>query len=73
MNGLTVDRESWIKFLGVWIDQNLTWRNHIHTVQNKTAKNIGLLYRKIKNKNFSDIFLKLFGVPCHAYENQRFF
>ena len=73
INGLTVDRESSIKFLGVWIDQNLTWRNHIHTVQNKTAKNIGLLYREIKNKNFSDIFLKLFGVPCHAYENQRFF
>ena len=22
---------------------------------------------KIKNKNTPDIFLKLFGVPCHAY------
>ena len=22
---------------------------------------------KIKNKNFPHIFLKLFGVPCHAY------
>ena len=67
INGLTVERESSIKFLGVWIDQNLTRRNHIHTVENKTAKNIGLLYRKIKNKSFSHIFLKLFGVSCHAY------
>ena len=132
------------------IDENLTWRDHIHTVENKIAKNIGFLYQgkyylddnclkqiyfayihanlnyaniawasthktklkkvqskqkhalriifnqsktspseplflslnvlnvltsfklcnlciKQKNKNVIHIFLKLFGVPCHAY------
>ena len=24
---------------------NLTWRDYVHTVENKTAKNIGLLYQ----------------------------
>ena len=42
INGSTVESESPIKFLGVWIDENLTWRDHIHTVENKIAKNIGL-------------------------------
>ena len=42
INGSTVESESSIKFLGVWIDENLTWRDHIHTVENKIAKNIGL-------------------------------
>ena len=41
INGLTVERESSIKFLRVWIDENLTWRDHIHTIENKIAKNIG--------------------------------
>ena len=45
INGFTIERESSIKFLGVWIDENLTWRDHIHTVENKIAKNIGLLYQ----------------------------
>ena len=45
INGFTIERESLTKFLGVWIDENLTWRDHIHTVENKIAKNIGLLYQ----------------------------
>ena len=38
IHGLIVERESSINFLGVWID-------HIHTVEHKIAKNIGLLYQ----------------------------
>ena len=45
INGLTVERETSMKFLGVWIDENLTWRDHIHIIENETAKNIGLLYQ----------------------------
>ena len=43
-NGFTAECESSIKFSGAWIDKNLTWRGHIHTVENKIAKNIVLLY-----------------------------
>ena len=46
INGFTIERESSIKFLEVWIDENLTWRDHIHTLENKIAKNIGLLYQR---------------------------
>ena len=31
-----------IKFLGVLIDENLTKRDHIHTVEKKITKNIGV-------------------------------
>ena len=40
INGFT-ERESSIKLSAVWIDENLTWRDHIQTVENKIAKNIG--------------------------------
>lgn len=33
------------KFLGVIIDSNLTWKNHISYISNKIAKNIGVLCR----------------------------
>ena len=39
INGLTLKCESSVKFLGVKIDENLTWRDHINTVENKIAKN----------------------------------
>ena len=38
INGLTVERESSIQFLGVWIDENLTWRDH--NLQKTTIKNL---------------------------------
>ena len=38
-------RENSVKFLGVIIDENLTWKNHIEVVENKISKNIGVLYR----------------------------
>ena len=34
-----------IKFLGVMLDENVSWKYHIKTVQNKLSKNIGLLCR----------------------------
>ena len=34
-----------IKFLGVFLDENLTWKDHIRYLENKIAKNLGLLFR----------------------------
>ena len=66
INGFTIERESSTKFLGVWIDENLTWRYHIHIVENKIAKNIGLLYQ---GKHYlDDNFLKqIYFAYIHAY------
>ena len=68
INGLTIERESSIKFLGVWIDENLTWRDHIHTVENKIAKNIGLLYQ---GKHYLDdnCLKQIYFAYIHAYLN----
>ena len=68
VNGFTIERESSIKFLGVWRDENLTWRDHIHTVENKIAKNIGLLYQ---GKHYlSDNCLKqIYFAYINAYLN----
>ena len=33
-----------IKFLGVILDEHLTWKEHIRYTENKVAKSIGLLY-----------------------------
>ena len=44
INGFTIEHDSSIKLLGVSIDENLTCRDHIHTVENKIAKNVGLLH-----------------------------
>ena len=34
-----------IKFLGVLIDEHLTWKKHITVIENKVSKNLGLLHR----------------------------
>ena len=43
-NNIEIKRENSIKFLGVIIDENLTWKSHIEVVENKISKNIGVLY-----------------------------
>ena len=45
INNTVIERENSIKFLGVLLDENLTWSNHISCIHNKISKNIGLLYK----------------------------
>ena len=40
-----VERVKSTKFLGVLLDENLSWKDRIKYIENKIAKNIGLLYR----------------------------
>ena len=35
-------RQASNKFLGVMLDENISWKNYIKTVENKFSKNIGL-------------------------------
>ena len=37
-NNIEIKRENYVKFLGVIIDENLTWKNHIEVVENKILK-----------------------------------
>ena len=52
INGKVIERTTSIKFLGILLDEYLSWKNHISVVENKVSKNIGILH---KDKN---IFIK---------------
>ena len=40
-----IEKTPCIKFLEVILDENISWKYHIKTVENKLSKNIGLLCR----------------------------
>ena len=40
-----IERQEFIKFLGVLLDENLNWKKHIKHTENKIAKNLGLHYK----------------------------
>ena len=42
---LPIERLAESKFLGVIVDENLTWSRHIKTIQTKMARYIGLMYK----------------------------
>ena len=71
INGLTVERESSVNFLGVRIDENLTWRDHMHTVECKIAKNIGL---SNQGKHYLDenCLKEIYFAYIHAYLNYAY-
>ena len=45
ISGKKIEREAAIKFLGVMLDENISWEKHMRTIESKLAKNIGLLCR----------------------------
>ena len=45
INNYQIQGEESVKFLGVLLDQHLTWKEHIKRTENKIAKNIGILYK----------------------------
>ena len=63
-----IEKATSIKFLGVIIDENISWRDHIKTVENKLSKNIGLLYQA---KQFLDenSLKTLYFSYIHSYLN----
>ena len=45
INNNEIKRVTSTKFLGVIIDENLTFKEHLKTVENKVSKNLGMLYK----------------------------
>ena len=43
IDGINLERETVTKFLGVIIDENVTWKAHINTISRKISKSIGTL------------------------------
>ena len=66
LNNIEIKRENSVKFLGVIMDENLTWKNHIEVVENKISKNIGVLYRASHLLDFKSL-LKIYFSFIHIY------
>ena len=45
MDNILIERENATKFLGVLVDENLSWKQQINDVSTKKSKSIGILYK----------------------------
>ena len=61
-----IDQVRSTKCLGVHINENLTWSDHISAVLNKTSKNLGII-RKLSKRLSSDILLTLYNALIAPY------
>ena len=70
----SIERTTSTKFLGVIIDENITWEDHINSIEKKLAKNLGLLYQakhileneSLKTTYFSYIHSYLIYLTFHG-------
>ena len=68
INNKIIKRSEHIRFLGIILDENLTWKKHINTIESKIAKNIGALYRAkflLNQKCLKNIYFAF----IHSYIN----
>ena len=63
-----IERKSSIKFLGVMLDEHISWIDHVRTAENKIAKNIGLLNRESHFFNENPLKTVYFSY-IHSYFN----
>ena len=63
-----IKREIVTKFLGVLIDENITWKYHIDTIYTKISKGIGILYKAIECLDTRNL-KQLYYTFIHSYIN----
>src|SRR6476661_1547546 len=75
INGKEISRATCVKYLGLYIDEDLKWKDHLKSVRTKIIKYTGIFY-KIRPK-LPDKFLKslyfatvyphvLYGIEIYA-------
>ena len=60
--------ESTVRFVGVSLDENLTWRPHIDLKENKISKYLGILYNAPRTLN-EEYTKHLYFSFIHSYLN----
>ena len=68
INNVKIKSENSLKFLGVMIDENLTWKTYVKLVESKISKSIGILFkasRSLNSKSLRSIYFAL----VHPYIN----
>ena len=68
INNCQIQQTESIKFWGVLLDENLSWKEHIKYNENKIAKNLGLLF-KAKHYLNKRSLLVLYYSFIHTYIN----
>ena len=63
-----IKREHVTKFLGVFIDENLSWKQHIDILSSKISKSIGILYKSRDGLN-KQCLNQLYFSFIHSYVN----
>ena len=63
INNVKIKRENSLKFLGVMINDNLTWKTCVELVENKISKSVGILFkasRSLNSKSLQTIYFALY-------------
>jgi hypothetical protein len=68
LDNIKILRTEKAKFLGVIIDENLSWKNHITYIKGKISKNIGIINR-LKYRVSEGILLSLYDTLVLPYLN----
>ena len=68
LNGTTLLESTKIKYLGIILDDRLTWKHHIYELRKKLNKSIGIIY-KMKNLAPLKIILSLYYALFHSHLN----
>ena len=66
INDFPIQRVHLIRFLGVIVDDKLTFSQHIHHISNKISKSIGIL-NKVKRVLNEESLLMLYNSLIHSY------
>ena len=48
LNNVSIKQNHSARFLGVYIDDKMTWKDHISYISNKLAKSISILHQEVK-------------------------
>ena len=68
LDGVSLNGVSSTRFLGVIIDENLTWKNHIDAISKNISRNIGML-TKLKHFVLENILYSLYCTLILPYIN----
>ncbi len=61
-----IEQVNYTKFLGVIINNRLTWNDHVKAIYNKVSKSIGIIYR-IRHNIPSNTLINLYHTLIHPY------
>ena len=55
IDDVKIKRKNSLKFLGVMINDNLTWKTHVELVVNKISKSFGILFKASRSLNYNSL------------------